>query len=772
MQPKRSNMMRTVISLVSLAIVVLSSVLMSPAPVHADPDTTDCLYPTPADRFSFTVYADQQIENFNVTPLGARNYLNWRSDLTPAHPNAMGYTFMVRVGELGTWPTLEELTTVALNNPGGTWIVGNEGDVVWQDNTTPETYARRYHEVYTAIKAADPYARFVVNGVAQVSPLRLAWLDRVWDSYLATYGVEMPVDVWNIHTYIANEMHQEWGAEIPPGIDNAVGYSERLGTHWELEARPSASGGTVHRSRTVGARAYFAFRGSQVTIHLATGPDAGIAAIHLDQSATPVAEVDLYAPTPGTISRTYTNLPPFGGLLQDRHNIRVQVTGRRNPASSNTWIRVDAVQAPSTASLPGGRFEDNNPLRANIISSIDDHDNIALIVQQTRDFRQWMASRGQRNKPLINTEYGILMTEDLGFTYQRVRTFMLNSFDTFLNNMVDPALGYPADGNRLLQEWYWFALAVEQFEGRTIHTGLYNANTSAIKPLGNDFANYVQPLRQNYVDLEIFGATVTPYWSIFAGQPSLLRIQSMLQNRGNLASGPFDVNIRAGNGTLLTAQPFTALPKRHDPGYMVPIAYDWLIPMTGPRGVRIIADEAGQVQEPCDPNNEAYVQVTPPQSTDLALVDLRTEPRTLPAVGAGLATLTFQVDVRNLGGVGTAAGQLQVRFYNGNPDAGGQLIGAQTLTPATTTLPATVSVQWPGRSAGQYQIYARIDSAPEETNLQNNTQQLTVNLYGGLSYLPLTTYRFRYGRSADELATDHPLWTPVRSAAQLPPLGQ
>ncbi|HSN77070.1 MAG TPA: CARDB domain-containing protein, partial [Anaerolineae bacterium] len=611
--------MRRLISLVSLATVVISTFLISPSTVFADPDTTNCLYPTPADRFSITVYADQEIDDFDITPLMARSYLNWRADLTPSQPNAMSYHFMVRVSESGHRPSVDALKTIALNNPGATWIIGNEADVIWQDNTSPAAYARAYHSAYTAIKSVDPTARFVMNGIAQVSPLRLAWMNQAWDSYLATYGHEMPVDIWNIHTYVAHEMHQAWGAEIPPGIDNAVGYSDRLGTDWAEEIRPGASGGTVHRSRTVDARAFFAFHGDQVTIHLGTGPDAGIADIYLNQLATPVAEVDLYAPTPGTISRSYTDLTSPGGLLQGRHNIRVQVTGRGNPASSNTWIRVDAIQAPSTASLPDGRFEDNSPLRATIVSSLDDHDNIDLIKQQTRNFRQWMADHGQRNKPLINTEYGILMTEDLGFDYPRVRTFMLNSFDTFLNDMIDPALGYPADGNRLLQEWYWFALAIEEFEGRTTHTGLFDTNTRAIKPLGTDFANYVQPLHQDYVDLEVSEISVTPYWPIFAGDLSLLRIRSQLRNRGNIASGPFDVTFRAGNGSWLATQPFAGLPKRYDPGDLTTVTHDWSVVLSTPRGMKVIADENNQVSEPCETNNEAYVQVTPQPSTDLAL---------------------------------------------------------------------------------------------------------------------------------------------------------
>ncbi len=765
--------MRKLMSLVTLAIVALSTFLVSPPTVLADPDTTNCLYPSPSDRFGVSVYANQQIDDYDVTPLRAGRYLNWRADLAPSRPNAMSYYFMVRVNETGHLPPADQLQTIALNNLGATWIIGNEADVIWQDNTSPAAYARAYHSAYTAVKSVDPTARFVISGVVQVSPLRLAWLNQVWDSYYLNYGVEIPVDIWNIHTYVANEMHQEWGFEIPPGIDNAVGYTIHTGTNWAQESAPGASGGTVHRSRTPGAKAYFAFRGNGVTVYLRTGPDAGIAEILLDQAATPAAEVDLYAPTPGTISRTFSNLPPPGGVLQDRHNIRIQVTGRRNPASSDTWIRVDAMEAPSTASLPSGRFEDNSPLRAMIVVSVDDHDNLNLITQQIRDFRQWMLSRGQRNKPLINTEYGILMTEDIGFDYPRVRSFMLNSFDAFLNGLVDPALGYPADDNRLLQEWFWFALAVNDFEGRTVHTGLFDTYTHAIKPLGTDYAGFVQPLHQDYVDLEVFDASVTPYWPIFAGEPSLLRIQSLLRNRGNLASAPFDVTFRAGYGSLLATQPFTGLPKRYDSGYMTTVAYDWRVVMSTPRGIKVSADENNQVVEPCQPNNEVYLQVTPPPSTDLALSNLRTDPATLPPVRPGATmTLTLQVDLLNLGSVGTSASQVQVKFWNGNPSAGGALIGVKTLTPGNVTLPATVSIQWPERGAGQYEIYARVEPVSGETDLQNNTQHLTVLLSGSTVRFPVITYRHRIPRSADELATDHPLWQSGRAAEHLPEIGQ
>lgn len=765
--------MSKLLSRVGLAMIVLSTLLVSPSVALADPDTTNCLYPTPADRFGVTVHADQRIGDFDVTPLAAARYLNWRADLAPERPNAMGYYFVVRITEGGTQPGSNDLKLIAAANPGSTWVMGNEADVIWQDNATPAAYARGYHSAYTAIKSADPRARFVMNGVGQVSPLRLAWMDQVWDSYYTTYGVEIPVDVWNIHTYIANEMHLEWGSEIPPGIPNSVGFSSHLGTHWSQLALPGASGGTVHQSKTPGARAYFAFHGVWGAVQLSTGPDAGIARIYVDQNATPTEEIDLYAPTPGTLTRTYSGLAPTPGPQGDRHNIRVQVTGRRNPASSDTWIRVDAMQAPSTQTLPGGRFEENSPLRAMIISSVEDHDNMALIEQQIRQFRQWMANRGQRHKPLINTEHGILMTEDLGFPIGRVQAFMLNSFNRFLNDLVDPALGYPEDDNRLLQEWFWFALAVEQFEGRAVQTGLYHPVTRAIKPLGQTFADYVQPLHQDYVDLALSSTTVTPYWPIFAAEPSVLRIQSLLSNRGNIASGPFDVTFRAGSGALLATQPFTGLPQRYEPGFETTLSHDWQIVTTSPRGMRIIVDENNQVAEPCNTNNEAFVQIATVPGTDLALSNLRTDPALLPPTPPGTTTtFNLQVDLRNLGTTGTAASQVQVKFWNGDPNAGGVLIGSQVLNPGGAPVPLTVSLAWSDVSPGRYSVYAVVEPVAEETNLQNNTISAQILLPGSVAHLPIVRYRYDGREPAQALDAAHPLWQFALPAVASPANGQ
>ena len=131
----------------------------------------------------------------------------------------MEFTPMVRMRSGRLYPTTEQLRTLAANSPGLTWLIGNEPDVVWQDNTSPEVYAIAYHRAYTAIKAGDPTAQVAIGGLSQITPLRLEYLDRTWAFYRKLYGVDMPVDLWNMHAFVLREARNSWGVNIPPGFD-------------------------------------------------------------------------------------------------------------------------------------------------------------------------------------------------------------------------------------------------------------------------------------------------------------------------------------------------------------------------------------------------------------------------------------------------------------------------------------------------------------------------------------------------------------------------
>ena len=74
------------------------------------------------------------------------------------------------------------------------------------------------------------------------------------------------------------------------------------------------------------------------------------------------------------------------------------------------------------------------------------------------EFCAWLVAHGERDKPLIISEYGVLMPSDyLPHGDQSVVDFMVRTFD-FMMGARDPQLGYAADDGRLVQRWLWFSL--------------------------------------------------------------------------------------------------------------------------------------------------------------------------------------------------------------------------------------------------------------------------------------------------------------------------
>lgn len=120
---------------------------------------------------------------------------------------------------------------------------------------------------------------------------------------------------------------------------------------------------------------------------------------------------------------------------------------------------------------------------------IDDHDDIEIFKQNIIDFRVWMAERGYQERPLAITEYGILLPSDYGFPDETVISFMHQSFDFMLT--ASNETGYPADENRLVQNWFWYMI----YDGGQYPTGnLYDPEQDALTPIGQAYAAYVNTL--------------------------------------------------------------------------------------------------------------------------------------------------------------------------------------------------------------------------------------------------------------------------------------
>jgi hypothetical protein len=141
-------------------------------------------------------------------------------------------------------------------------------------------------------------------------------------------------------------------------------------------------------------------------------------------------------------------------------------------------------EAGSGAGIPPGGSPD-----LAVYPNVGDHDNMTIFRQQIVRFRQWMKDRGERDKPLIVSEYGILYPIDFGFNKPRVKGFMLATFDYFLS-ATSSTLGYPDDGNRLVQAWNWYSLDDYSFEGWETYSHLFDPYTMEITPLGIAYGNY------------------------------------------------------------------------------------------------------------------------------------------------------------------------------------------------------------------------------------------------------------------------------------------
>jgi hypothetical protein len=75
------------------------------------------------------------------------------------------------------------------------------------------------------------------------------------------------------------------------------------------------------------------------------------------------------------------------------------------------------------------------------------------------------------------------------FTENRVNNFMINSVN-YLKTAVDPNLGYTADGDRLVQQWLWFAM-YDEVSGDVNALTNHPTNPSSLSLLGNTYENFI-----------------------------------------------------------------------------------------------------------------------------------------------------------------------------------------------------------------------------------------------------------------------------------------
>jgi hypothetical protein len=107
---------------------------------------------------------------------------------------------------------------------------------------------------------------------------------------------------------------------------------------------------------------------------------------------------------------------------------------------------------------------------------------------QLSTFRDWMASIGEQDKPLIITEYGLLNYHAEAWMIDYLRS----SFEILLSK--GHANGMPSDEGRWVQRWAWFDNNNHVWSAggavQWTHCALYNGDTFDIRPLGQAYASY------------------------------------------------------------------------------------------------------------------------------------------------------------------------------------------------------------------------------------------------------------------------------------------
>lgn len=240
--------------------------------------------------------------------------------------------------------------------------------------------------------------------------------------------------------------------------------------------------------------------------------------------------------------------------------------------------------------------------------AIRDHDNMTIFGDQIVAFRQWMADHGQRDKPLLVNEYGILMWSDIidengeDFGDDRVIDFMYATFDYF-RTATDPELGYPADGNRLVQAWAWYSLDDNIYQdGQIIKEG-YNGDlftgpvTKTMTALGQAYSAYIRP------ELQVGSLRFTPPVPLLDGEAVTVTATSVVTNTGPVGA-PADVEV-----SFWTADPGLGAPAATyllDPlpaGQATEIVAQLPFTATGLYTVTVVVDPADECIETDETNN-------------------------------------------------------------------------------------------------------------------------------------------------------------------------
>jgi hypothetical protein len=375
--------------------------------------------------------------------------------------------------------------------------------------------------VAAATDNTAPLCRYgvnVINGQTflnhNVSPLRIGW----YLNYQATPTTSQPSNLEFVPVIRLNQISETEFSYAPSGaaLKNAI--TNNPGARWLIGNEPDR----------------------RTSIQDNVEPHIYAAAYHelyqLIKQADPTARViagTIVQPTP--LRLRYLDM-----VLDSYH----QTFGREMPVdgwSIHNFILNEVSCAYDPANCWGADVPPGIDEPFGEIVTIDDNDNFDRFVERIIRFRQWMKARGYSDKPLYLSEYGILMPPDYGFDAARVNAFMNKTFN-YLTTAADPALGYPADGYRLVQKWSWYSATDETYNG-----WLFDSGTRQLTAIGQNFAAHSATIAAQ-TDLAPWRLATHPGSPHYQGVPLALQLKAHVSNSGNLAGKTGPVVVRFYNG--------------------------------------------------------------------------------------------------------------------------------------------------------------------------------------------------------------------------------
>lgn len=257
-----------------------------------------------------------------------------------------------------------------------------------------------------------------------------------------------------------------------------------------------------------------------------------------------------------------------------------------------------APDSPYKDSCWGCEIPPGIPADHGMLYSLDDTDRLDIFRQRLVQFREWMRDRGYRDTPLLITEYGTLVPHSYeGWDEERARVFMYGTFD-FLLTASSPELGYPADEDRLVQQWLWYSLDDTGYGGP-----LFDPFTLNLLPGGVHFGAYTGAIAPA-VDLLAVDVQQVPPIPYSPTVAATVTLQARISNVGNVGlAQPLVVRFLDDAGRQIGSDQIIS---GTIPGCAAvrSVTVTWSEVAPGAHGVCVVIDPLDGIAERDESNNE------------------------------------------------------------------------------------------------------------------------------------------------------------------------